>query len=174
MILKEIICLLSIHLLPSNLGKHSGGCFPIQREREFWQGKEMCLYPLLCKTHPLYKEWSWQLCSGGLYWPTLYFLTKSEQKRRKHSLAIMLQIIEMKNYEENCFWHNSFLPRIEYQNVVSIFPLTCHKLSSRWRLTAWFRMWTRRVQVMIIVTKVVRFTNVLVILLKKSSCKMGI
>lgn len=102
----------------------------------------------------------------------LCFLTKSEQKRRKHTLAIMLQIIEMKNYKVNCFWQNSFLPRIEYQNVISIFPLTCHKFHSRWRLRSWFRMWTRRVQVMVTVTKVVRFINVLVTLLNKVYIKL--
>lgn len=172
MILKEIICLLSIHLILPNLGKKSGGVF-LSKGRQNFDREEMCLYPILCKNNPLYKEWSWQLCSDGLYWLILCFLTKWEQKRRKHTLAIMLQIIEMKNYKQNCFWHNSFLPRIEYQNVVSIFPLTCHKLSSRWRLRSWFRMWTRRVQVMMTITKIVRFINVLVILLKKL-CKMGI
>lgn len=96
----------------------------------------------------------------------LCFLTKSEQKRRKHILAIVLQIIEIKNYKANCFWQNSFLPRTEYQNVVSIFPLACHKFHSGWRLWSWFRIWTRRVQVTVTATKVVRFINVLVILLK--------
>lgn len=107
-----------------------------------------------------------------LYRLILCFLTKSEQKRRKHILAIVLQIIEMKNYKVNCFWQNSFLPRSEYQNVVSIFPLTCHKFHSRWRLRSWFRMWTRRGQVTVTVTKVVRFINVLVILLNKVYIKL--
>jgi hypothetical protein len=95
-------------------------------------------------------------------------------KRRKHILAILLQVIEMNYYKANCFWQNNFLSRTDYQNLVSIFPQRSHKFYSGWRLRSCLRIWTRKDQVTRTGTVAVRFIKVLVTLLKKCFYKMTI
>lgn len=76
--------------------------------------------------------------------------TKGKKKSFNYHAADTWSEILLRNY----FWQSSFLPRIEYQNVVSIFPWLWNKFHSLWRLRSWIRMWNRKDQVTVIVLNI--------------------
>ena len=68
------------------LEKQNGVYFPIPKYIEFWQGQEMCLNSLLCRNNPLFKEQSWQLCSGGrVDWSVLPHQIRTKEKKTHFS-----------------------------------------------------------------------------------------